>query len=150
MSRTLIWLAGYSHTLERTKTMKRLSNMGVVCGLLLLALLLAACGGGDTNSSATNTVPNDTSTPANNLSKPLPAIAATGNFREYALPQSDSGMMRPAIDHEGRVWFGEMNQNYLAVFDPRTQHFQQMVPPRGRGGIMAGGPVTGSGGGDTV
>ncbi len=116
--------------------MKRLSNMGFVCGLLLLAVLFAACGGGDTNSSATNTGPIDTSTPATILSTPLPSITATGNFREYPLPQSDSGMMRPAIDHEGRIWFGEMNQNYLAVFDPRTQHFQQMVPPRGRGGIM--------------
>jgi len=45
-------------------------------------------------------------------------------------------MMRPAIDHEGRIWFGEMSLNRLAVFDPRTQSFQQMTPPRGRSGIM--------------
>jgi streptogramin lyase len=44
--------------------------------------------------------------------------------------------MRPAIDHQGRIWFGEMTQNYLAVFDPRTQTFQQMTPPRGHSGIM--------------
>ncbi len=61
---------------------------------------------------------------------------ALGNFREYSLPQSHSGLMRPAIDHEGRLWFGEMGHNYLAVFDPRTQTFQQMTPPRGRSGIM--------------
>jgi len=45
--------------------------------------------------------------------------------------------MRPAIDHEGRLWFGEMGRNFLAVFDPRTQMFQQMTPPRGRSGVMS-------------
>jgi streptogramin lyase len=44
--------------------------------------------------------------------------------------------MRPAIDHEGRLWFGEMGHNYLAVFDPHTQTFQQIIPPHGRSGIM--------------
>jgi streptogramin lyase len=44
--------------------------------------------------------------------------------------------MRPAIDHEGHVWFGEMGHNYLAVFDPRTHTFQQMTPPHGASGIM--------------
>lgn len=59
-----------------------------------------------------------------------------GTFKEYALPQADSGLMRPAIDHEGRIWFGEMGHNYLTVFDPRTATFQQMVPPHGKYGIM--------------
>jgi streptogramin lyase len=44
--------------------------------------------------------------------------------------------MRPAIDHEGRLWFGEMGHNFLTVFDPRTQTFQQMKPPRGAAGVM--------------
>lgn len=45
-------------------------------------------------------------------------------------------MMRPAIDHEGRIWFGEMGHNYLAVFDPHTGTFQQMTPPHGQSGVM--------------
>jgi virginiamycin B lyase len=44
--------------------------------------------------------------------------------------------MRPAIDHLGRIWFGEMGHNFLAVFDPHTQKFQQITPPHGRSGIM--------------
>lgn len=44
--------------------------------------------------------------------------------------------MRPAIDHEGRIWFGEMGHNYLAMLDPRTGVFQQIQPPRGLFGIM--------------
>jgi virginiamycin B lyase len=64
------------------------------------------------------------------------AIVATGEFREFPLPQSDSQVMRLALDHHGRIWFGEMGRNYLAVFDPRTQTFEQMTPPHGRYGMM--------------
>ena len=100
---------------------------------ILLTLLLAACSGintppTDNNSTGTSTTSIQTNT--------TPAILAIGNFHEYSLPQSHSGLMRPAIDHEGRLWFGEMGHNYLAVFDPRTQTFQQMTPPHGRSGIM--------------
>ncbi len=100
---------------------------------ILLSLLLAACNGINTqptgnNSAGTSTTSIQTDT--------TPAIIAIGNFHEYPLPQSHSGLMRPAIDHEGRLWFGEMGHNYLAVFDPRTQTFQQMTPPHGHSGIM--------------
>src|SRR5438477_2938856 len=67
---------------------------------------------------------------------PLPALTATGTFREFPLPQSDSEVMRPAIDHQGRVWFGAMGQNALVVFDTRTRTFKYLTPPRGRHGIM--------------
>jgi len=89
----------------------------------LLTILLAAC------ISPTNTYPGR---PA---ASP-PAITGTGSFREYPLPQSNDGLMRPAIDHEGRIWFGEMNRNKLAVFDPGTRAFQQITPPHGQSGIM--------------
>jgi virginiamycin B lyase len=65
------------------------------------------------------------------------ATTAKGLFREYTLPQSDSQLMRPAIDHEGRLWFGEMGRNFLAVFDPHTRTFQQMTPLAGHFGLMA-------------
>lgn len=44
--------------------------------------------------------------------------------------------MRPAIDHEGRLWFGEMGHNALGIFDPHTETFQQLTPPHGASGIM--------------
>ncbi|WP_338251914.1 virginiamycin B lyase family protein [Dictyobacter halimunensis] len=59
-----------------------------------------------------------------------------GTFSEYPLPQDKSGIMRPAIDSHGRVWFGEMGQNYLASFDPRSKTFEQITPPQGQAGIM--------------
>ncbi|HJT55465.1 MAG TPA: hypothetical protein VJ761_03140 [Ktedonobacteraceae bacterium] len=101
--------------------------------ILLLSLLLAACGDPVTQSS--NTGPID-SPSASNQQTATPATMAIGSFHEYALPQTNSGLMRPAIDHEGRVWFGEMNQNYLAALDPRTQKFQQIKTPHGQAGIM--------------
>jgi streptogramin lyase len=104
--------------------MKRLFSL--CCSLILLSLLLIGCnsstpppaGNGSANTSTTS------------------QIVATGNFQEYALPQKNSGLMRPAVDHEGRIWLGEMGKNYLAVFDPRTKTFQQITPPHGLDGIM--------------
>ncbi len=94
---------------------------------LILFTFLAACGAPTTSTSVNNSISQPGTTPV---------ISAIGNFHEYPLPQANSGLMRPAIDHEGRIWFGEMGHNYLAVFDPRTQTFQQMTPPGGRSGIM--------------
>jgi virginiamycin B lyase len=66
----------------------------------------------------------------------LSTTPATGTFHEYPLPQPNDGLMRLAIDRQGRLWFGEMQRNFLAVFDPRTRAFQQWTPPGGKYGIM--------------
>src|SRR5579875_3800920 len=89
----------------------------------LLILLLVGCN-------------NPAPLPAEHGSGNTSQTVAAGNFQEYALPQKNSGLMRPAVDHQGRIWFGEMGKNYLANFDPRTQTFQQMTPPHGLDGIM--------------
>ena len=106
--------------------MKRLS---IYCSFMLLTLFLVAC-------SNTTTTPPSTALTGTQTITTQTAGLAIGSFQEYPLPQVNSGMMRPAIDHEGRIWFGEMSLNRLAVFDPRTRTFQQMTPPRGRSGIM--------------
>jgi virginiamycin B lyase len=93
-------------------------------GLMLGSCLAAACRGPDARSSARST-------------HVTPAVSTVaGRFVEYPLPQKNSGMMWPAVDREGRVWFGEMNHNCLTVFDPRTQAFKQIPPPGGAFGIM--------------
>jgi virginiamycin B lyase len=115
-------------------TILRLLNSFYVCVTCICCLiLLVACGGTSIPSSSTVPIPPSTT---NTQPTTTSAIMAIGSFREYSLPQSHSGLMRPAIDHEGRLWFGEMGHNYLAVFDPRTQTFQQMTPPHGHSGIM--------------
>ncbi len=100
---------------------------------LVSILLLSACGSSISNIPSTSTA----STPAI-IQQPntTPAVMTAGIFRAYALPQTKSGIMRPAIDHKGRIWFGEMGHNALAVFDPQSGQFQQMVPPDGADGIM--------------
>ena len=99
----------------------------------LLALLAAACA--DNHSPAPAAGARDAS-PAGPHLAATSSVTATGDLREYSLPTSDSGIMGPAIDHQGRVWFGEMNHNHLTVFDPRTQRFRQAAIPDGQLGIM--------------
>ncbi len=102
--------------------------------LLLLISLLSACG--DLFTPTPSTVGPIDSPTVHSPPKITPSIMASGTFKEYSLPLSNSGLMRPAIDHTGRIWFGEMGHNLLAVFDPHTQKFQQITPPHGRSGIM--------------
>ena len=101
--------------------------------LLLLTLLIVACGD---SFKSTSTIGPINSPTAHSQSNTTPSIMAGGTFQEYSLPLSNSGLMRPAIDHAGRIWFGEMGHNFLAVLDPHSQKFQQITPPHGRSGIM--------------
>lgn len=110
-----------------------LKRVFTLCGLMILLLCFAACGSTSTNS--TDGTPIDTPTAASQPDT-LPSVSAIGKFQEYGLPQTNSGLMRPAIDHKGRLWFGEMGHNYLASFDTHTHTFQQMTPPHGMAGIM--------------
>ena len=96
-------------------------------------LLLAACSDSFTPTSTIGPIDSPT---VNSQPNTTPSIIAVGNFHEYSLPTSKSGLMRPAIDHKGRIWFGEMGHNVLAVFDPHSQKFQQFTPPHGLSGIM--------------
>ena len=112
----------------------------MLLGVLLLGvvtIMALANGGARSAGQAHGTHPAVPPAAATRTQPPTTsAVTATPRFREYPLPQSDSQVMRLVVDHEGRAWFGEMGRNYLAVFDPRTQTFQQMTPPHGRFGMM--------------
>lgn len=101
--------------------------------LLILTCALVACG--------------DAYTPPSDLGGPIASSTAQarvttpvqlmqGKFQEFALPQVRSGLMRPAIDKNGYIWFGEMSRNYLGAFDPQSKQFWQQTPPGGKSGIM--------------
>ena len=111
--------------------MLALALLGVIA-VITLANSTAQLAG-QTHTTQSNTFP---TTPSHTRPATTSTIMAIGSFREYPLPQSDTEMMRPAIDHEGRIWFGEMGHNALAVFDPHTHTFQQITPPQGRFGLM--------------
>jgi virginiamycin B lyase len=100
---------------------------------ILLVCLLAACGNVSPPASSTGS----SSTSSTTQGQPVtPARMAIGRFQEFALPQNNSGLMRPAIDARGRLWFGEMSRNYLGSFDPHSGKFWQQTPPNGKAGIM--------------
>jgi len=112
----------------------------LLLGVLLLGIatiFTLSSGGTLLGKRANVTQPGTSSAPSAQEEPSTPPVSATTDkFREYLLPQTDSQVMRLTVDHSGRVWFGEMGRNYLAVFDPRTQTFQQMTPPHGRFGMM--------------
>lgn len=100
---------------------------------VLLVCLLAACGNASTPASSTG------GAVVSSTAQGQPATSAQmaiGRFQEFALPQNNSGLMRPAFDSRGRLWFGEMSRNYLGSFDPHTGKFWQETPPNGKSGIM--------------
>jgi len=88
--------------------------------LLCSLLFVTACDGITGTTSNQNSSSNST----------------TGSFKEYLLPKTGSGLMRPAIDSKGRLWFGEMSHNFLTMFDPHTQTFVETTPPHGAYGVM--------------
>jgi len=119
----------------------RRRHPGWVLLIMLLvgtATIVVRFGSGTGSSAWTNvTRVEESPSPVAKTRLAVPAIITpTGHFRGYPLPQPNSQLMRPAVDHQGRIWFGEMGQHYLAVFDPLTQAFEQMVPPQGHFGIM--------------
>nr|BBH96034.1 hypothetical protein KTA_42330 [Thermogemmatispora argillosa] len=74
------------------------------------------------------------------ISRPgtLPALVQAASFREYPLTRHAEGdmLMRPVVDQQGRVWFGVMASNLIAMFDPQSARWHTVVPPHGRGGLM--------------
>jgi len=99
--------------------------------LVLANTVSSQRGQATTTQSGSSPAPVIKTPSANNSS-----LIATGTFREYPFPQSNSQVMRLAVDHEGRLWMGEMGRNALAEFDPITQAFQEITLPHGRYGIM--------------
>ena len=121
-------------------SVRRRRDAWLLLGVLLfgIATIFTLSSGGTLLGKRANVTQPGTSPAPTSQGEPStpPVSATTDRFREYLLPQTDSQVMRLTVDHSGRVWFGEMGRNYLAVFDPRTQTFQQMTPPHGRFGMM--------------
>ena len=110
--------------------------LGVLLLSMVTILVLANTGSSQRGQATTAQSGSSPAPVTQTLSTTSSSLIATGTFREYPFPQSNSQVMRLAVDHEGRLWMGEMGRNALAVFDPRTQAFQEITPPHGRYGIM--------------
>src|SRR5258708_39349440 len=89
---------------------RRRRNAWLLLGVLLLGVvtLIALAHGGASSAGQAHGTQSVASPVAGSLTQPptAPALTATGQFREYPLPQSNNQVMRPAIDPEGPGWFG--------------------------------------------
>jgi virginiamycin B lyase len=103
----------------------RVRGSGLLPLLLLLALLLGACA--DSSAAAGNPQINTQGLPYN--------ISVT-SIREFPVQTPQSGLMRPAVDSAGNIWFGEMAGNQLGRLNPRTGQVKEWKPPNADFGIM--------------
>lgn len=71
------------------------------------------------------------------ITTPPTLATQTITVQKYALPQKDAGVMQPAIDQQGNIWFGEMSLNQLARFDPHTNLIKVWKVPQAQNGIMS-------------
>src|SRR5260370_8189102 len=99
----------HQHNIAGSILMKRLAYLVF---FLLLTLLLAACG--DSFTSSPTTGPIDTAT-AHSQPAITPSMMAIGNFKEYPLPQNNTGLMRPAILHAERICFDDIIRTSLSA-----------------------------------
>jgi virginiamycin B lyase len=96
-------------------------------------------GGGTQVEQARVTQPGTSSTAVASTTDQASAITASlrvAQVKMYRLSPSDAGVMLPAIDRQGNVWFGEMATNHLARLDPGTGTVKTWTPPNGESGIM--------------
>ncbi len=107
----------------------------VMLGMLAIGLVTVAALSGVTNAmnAPINTHPatSSTSSGQTNGRGVMPA-----NERVYQLPNANPELMNPAVDQQGRVWFGEMGANKLAMLDPTTGKVSEWTPPNGQYNIM--------------
>src|SRR5260370_1920784 len=87
-------------------------------------------------------------TSAQPATQPIPVVSATpvstanvfvraAQVRLYPFPQTNVGLMQPAVDGHGNVWVGEMFANRLARLDSHTGVVTTWEPPNGKNGLMS-------------
>lgn len=65
----------------------------------------------------------------------LPGVKAA-HIRAWGTVPADAGVMLPALDQQGNVWFGEMFTNKLARLDPQSGAITTWTVPNGRYNLM--------------
>ncbi len=107
---------------KRLASPKRATSLFAV--LLLLLLVLAGCAGSDASGNSQG------------KTAALPYSVEVASIQEFQMPHPQSGLMRPAIDASGNIWFGEMLGNRLGMLDPHTGKVTEWTPPHADYGIM--------------
>ncbi len=105
----------------------------------IVTIFALSRGGGAQVEQTRVTQPGTSSTAGAVVADRAPAIAASvraAQVRMYRLSPSNAGVMLPAVDGQGNVWFGEMGTNRLARLNPGTGAVTTWNPPNGESGIM--------------
>ncbi|HUY76007.1 MAG TPA: hypothetical protein VMV29_04510 [Ktedonobacterales bacterium] len=105
--------------------------------LLLTVFALSALGNGLANAAQGAQTQQAGAAPTVASGGATNGVSVTAAHEQaYHLPQTNPGVMYPAVDAQGNVWFGEMGENALARLDPRTGAVQSWTPPNGHYNIM--------------
>ena len=94
---------------------------------------------GQTSGTRPGTFPPTVTTTSTTEGTPVPTarvLAETAQSHLYPFPQSNVGLMQPAVDARGNVWVGEMYANRLARLDSHTGAVTSWEAPNGKNGIM--------------
>lgn len=67
----------------------------------------------------------------------LPSGVLAAQVKSYPVAPDNAGLMQPAVDGQGNIWFGEMATNKLARLNPSTGTVDTWQPPNGRYNVMA-------------
>ncbi len=65
------------------------------------------------------------------------AVVRSAQTDNFMVKPDNAGLMQPAVDSQGNIWFGEMSTNRLARLDSHTGAVTTWEPPNGRYNIMA-------------
>src|SRR5260221_3989307 len=94
---------------------------------------------GQTSGTQPETFPPTATTTSTTAGTPAPTakvLAETARSHLYPFPQSNVGLMQPAVDARGNVWVGEMYANRLARLDSHTGVVTSWEAPNWEHGIM--------------
>ncbi len=107
----------------------------VMLGMLTVGLITVASLSG-ISSAMNGSISTRQPTPRVSTGQVDARGVAPANERIYSLPNPNPALMNPSVDQQGRIWFGEMGANKLAMLDPATGKVSEWTPPNGQFNIM--------------
>ncbi|HEV2461442.1 MAG TPA: hypothetical protein VGS80_24065 [Ktedonobacterales bacterium] len=115
--------------------------LGVVALVALTVFVLTMGGNAMSRSPVAARPATPTATTSTSSATATPPTSGSAQVipaheRTYALPGPNAGLMQPAVDAQGNVWFGEMDTNRLGRLNPRTGQVSTWQPPHGQYNIM--------------
>ncbi len=106
----------------------------VICSLLAL---VSACGSQATSAGTSAIAPPVRLLQAHTIPAPhVTTEVQTARRQLYRFSTANVGLMQLAVDAQGMVWAGEMNDNRLGRLDSRTGSVTTWIPPGAQYGIM--------------